>query len=279
MKDKCATSEAYLKIEHSIAELLSVCHFSEQQRRILDLIFRLSWACGKKTAYIPHQRDFEVIGVREGHIKAHIDWLVAAFVIVRRGCYYSINKDFAQWQVNRAEKYNPGKFRALVGLNLRTPDPEFTNVIQLTENGSSNLRKMEVGPYAKGKFLTPDLASPKELLNKYIHKKTIPSDSISENLPPAAENFSQTAAETWAAVLGLLRPQVNAANYATWLKNTQALLCRNHVFTLRVPNPTVAEYLDTHLRSLIEKTIIDVTHVDYKIAFDLFSSALDQNFS
>src|ERR1017187_2488987 len=77
-----ATSEAYLKIEHSIAELLSVCHFSEHQRRILDLILRLSWACGKKTAYIPHQRDFEVIGVPENHIKAHIDWLVAAFVIV-----------------------------------------------------------------------------------------------------------------------------------------------------------------------------------------------------
>jgi hypothetical protein len=200
-------------------------------------------------------------------------------VIVRRGCYYSINKDLAQWQVNRAEKYNPVKFRALVGLNLRTPDPEFTCAIQLTQNGSSTLRKTEVGTYAKGKFPTPDLASPKELLNKYINKKTIFSDSFLEEPPRVEGSISQTAAETWAAVLGLLRVQVNAANYSTWLNNTQGLLCRNHVFTLRVPNPSVAEYLDTHLRSLIEKTIIDVTHVDYKIAFDLFSSTLDQNFS
>jgi DNA invertase Pin-like site-specific DNA recombinase len=51
--------------------------FTEQQRRILDLILRLSWGCDKTTAYI--QRDFEVVGVREGHVKTHLDWLCHAY--------------------------------------------------------------------------------------------------------------------------------------------------------------------------------------------------------
>jgi chromosomal replication initiation ATPase DnaA len=67
--------------------------------------------------------------------------------------------------------------------------------------------------------------------------------------------------------LATLRPRVNAANYNTWLKDTQGVLCRDHVFMLRVPNASVAQYLDTKLRSLIEKTIIDVTLVECKIAF------------
>ena len=68
-------------------------------------------------------------------------------------------------------------------------------------------------------------------------------------------------------MLDKLRLQVNSSNYRTWLNNTHGLYCRGRVFMLAVPNPSVAEYLDTHLRSLIEKTLIGVTQSKYSIAF------------
>ena len=128
-------ADAHLRVAHSIGEQLMVSHFSEQQRRILDLILRLSWGCGKKVAFIPRQRDFEVVGVREGHIKGHLDWLVDAKVINRNESHYSFNKDFDQWRVSRSLGFSQAKLTELVRRNLNHTKEEFT------ENGSKNLRK------------------------------------------------------------------------------------------------------------------------------------------
>ncbi len=160
-------TDAHLRVAHSINEQLMVSHFSEQQRRILDLILRLSWGCGNKVAYIPHQRDFGIVGVREGHVKAHLDWLVEAKVIIRQGCYYQFNKDFDQWRVSRASGYSKEKLTEIVSINLKHDKPE------LTEKGSENLRNTEERTYGKGKFSTPELASPKERLKKVLNKDII----------------------------------------------------------------------------------------------------------
>lgn len=157
-------TEAHLRIAHSINEQLMVSHFSEQQRRVLDFILRLSWGCGNKVAYIPHQRDFEIVGVREGHVKAHLDWLVEAKVIFRQGYYYQFNKDFDQWRVSRATGYTKKKLTELVSLNLTHNKPE------LTEKVNENLRKREETAYGKRNNSTPKLASPKERLNKVLNK-------------------------------------------------------------------------------------------------------------
>jgi len=149
---------------HSINEQLMVSHFSEQQRRVLDLILRLSWGCGTKVAYIPRQRDFEIVGIYEGHIKAHLDWLIEAKVITREGCYYQFNKDFDQWRVSRASGYSQKKLTEIVRLNLNHDKSE------LTEKVNKNLRKGEETTYGKGKDPTSKIATPKERLNKYNKK-------------------------------------------------------------------------------------------------------------
>jgi len=141
-----------------------VSHFSEQQRRILDFILRLSWGCGNKVAYIPHQRDFEIVGVREGHVKAHLDWLVEAMVIIRQDYYYQFNKDFDQWRVSRATGYTKKKLTEIVSLNLNHNKPE------LTESVNETLRNTEESAYGKRKLATPNLATPKERLKKVLKK-------------------------------------------------------------------------------------------------------------
>jgi chromosomal replication initiation ATPase DnaA len=75
-------------------------------------------------------------------------------------------------------------------------------------------------------------------------------------------------------VLAKLRLQVNAANYATWLSNTRGLICREGIFMLKVPNEFVGQYLGGNLRSLIEKTIIDVTGEEWRVGFQVGNGEL-----
>jgi len=58
----------HLRITHSIFEVLMMTDFTKRQRKIIDLILRLSWGCQKNSANIPRQRDFEVLGIAETHI-------------------------------------------------------------------------------------------------------------------------------------------------------------------------------------------------------------------
>lgn len=164
-------TDAHLRIAHSITEAIMLRDFSKRQRKILDLILRLSWGCGKKYAIIPQQRTFEIVGIGESHIKVELEWLEQSQVIYQDNDRYSFNKDFDQWQVSRVCPFSPEKLTELVSLNLKDTyrNSKSTNQ-ELTETVSNNLPKKEVGTYNNGKFSTPNLASRKEILNKDINK-------------------------------------------------------------------------------------------------------------
>ena len=157
-------TDAHLRVAHSINEAIMMRDFSKRQRKILDLILRLSWGCNKGIALIPRQRDFQTVGIGEGHIKAELTWLSQSHVIVIDGDTYSFNKDFDQWQVSRVRPFIPEKLTELVRYNLNGHHPE------LTERVSSNLPKQEVSTYRNSKPVTPELASSKETLKKVLKK-------------------------------------------------------------------------------------------------------------
>jgi len=76
-----------------------------------------------------------------------------------------------------------------------------------------------------------------------------------------------SAHEIWEAALGELEVQVTKSNYRTWLEKTEGLGYQGNQFVVGVPNAFVAEYLDQNQRSLIEKTLIGLTHPDIKVVF------------
>ena len=78
---------------------------------------------------------------------------------------------------------------------------------------------------------------------------------------------ARSAQQIWEAALGELQIQVNKPNYRTWLAKTVGLSYQDNQFVIGVPNPFVAEYLDQNQRSLIEKTLIGLTHSDTKVQF------------
>lgn len=159
-------TEAHLRIAHRINEQIMSSDFSKRQRKILDLILRLSWGCGKKEAFIPHKKDFEVVGVGEGHIKGELRWLQLAKVITISGNQYSFNENYDQWRVSRAKGYDPEKLTELVRINLSRKSKTY-------QNGKPNLPKWEDSTYQSGKNSTSEMAMAKEKLKK--DKESVPS--------------------------------------------------------------------------------------------------------
>jgi len=83
------------------------------------------------------------------------------------------------------------------------------------------------------------------------------------------------AQEIWEAALGELQIQVSKPNYRTWLAKTTGLDYLDNQFIIGVPNTFVAEYLDKNQRSLIEKTLIGITHQDIKVVFQVDTNHQD----
>lgn len=153
-------TDAHIRIAHSINEQIMVSDFSKRQRKILDLILRLSWGCGKKYAIIPHQNDFEIVGVYKTDIKAELDYLVQSKVIFINGDNYQFNKDYDQWRVSLSRKYTPQRVSELLTLNLKAVSVSLTaKLVKHEPDGKQNTN-----------FPTPELASPKETIKKYINK-------------------------------------------------------------------------------------------------------------
>ena len=80
---------------------------------------------------------------------------------------------------------------------------------------------------------------------------------------------ARSAQEIWEAALGELQIQVNKPYYRTWLEKTVGLSYQDSHFIVGVPNTFVAEYLDKNQRSLIEKTLIGLTHRDVAVLFSV----------
>jgi len=86
----------------------------------------------------------------------------------------------------------------------------------------------------------------------------------------------RSAQEIWKAALGELQVQVSKPNYRTWLEKTIGLSYQDKQFVIGVPNTFVAEYLSKNQRCLIEKTLIDLTHRDINVVFQVNGKEPDQ---
>lgn len=84
-----------------------------------------------------------------------------------------------------------------------------------------------------------------------------------------------SAQEIWRAALGELEIQVSKPNYRTWFEKTEGLDYEDNEFVIGAPNTFVAEYLDKNQRSLIEKTLIGITHQKVKVKFCVIAQPQD----
>jgi DnaD/phage-associated family protein len=106
----------------------------------MDLILRLSWGCGKKTAIIPRQKDFELVGIRENKIKSELEWLVNAKVVIwnKKNNEYCFNKNYDEWRVSIVPGYSRKRFEEILHVNIETSQ----NGNQLPKTGTSQNGKL-----------------------------------------------------------------------------------------------------------------------------------------
>ena len=73
--------------------------------------------------------------------------------------------------------------------------------------------------------------------------------------------------EIWEAALGELQLQITKPNYNTWLKDTVGISFNNGFFIVGVPNAFIAEWLESRLSSLVNKTLTNIVGKPVEIRF------------
>ena len=218
-------TDAHLRIAHQISEQLMVSHFTAKQRRILDLILRLSWGCGKKEAIIPRQGDFEVVGIFKSDIKGELDLLERDGIISRDGDTYQFNKDYDKWRVSRARGYSQAKVSELLTINLSTHRQELVNhqpeSKQITNKSVSELPTEPDTKLATPKEIVKESIKQSSSLSKEdvieVYKKEIAGlyeeESLSEILEKDIEATINIFSATW--VIDAIQEAVSRKN-RTW---------------------------------------------------------------
>lgn len=187
--------DGYMRIANEFWDEVMMRDFSKRQRNILDLILRLSWGCGKKTAIIPKLRYFQLVGVRPNHVRAELEWLVKANVIEwdKASMAFAINKHYSQWSVSLSKGYDEDELNALIHLNLTSQngnessqkgkfDPEKTDDevpekgSKLPETGSLELPETGTKLPKKGSLASEVLVEVPEKGSPDFPKREVPHD-------------------------------------------------------------------------------------------------------
>ncbi len=79
----------------------------------------------------------------------------------------------------------------------------------------------------------------------------------------------RTPKEIWEIALGDLQVQVSKPNFRTWFSKTVGLSYQDNQFVIGVPNTFAAEYLEKNQRALIEKSLIGLTALHVRVAFQV----------
>ncbi|WP_010278873.1 replication protein [Paenibacillus senegalensis] len=110
----------YVGIANEIWDEVIRRNFTKRQKDILMFIWRLSYGCNRKVAHIPKQKDFELCGIRQGHIKAELEHLIDSKVILfdKEQKNYQFNKKYDEWDLSPVSQWDQERFRELLHLNL-----------------------------------------------------------------------------------------------------------------------------------------------------------------
>ncbi|SDC69241.1 phage replication protein O [Paenibacillus sp. UNCCL117] len=125
----------YVGLANDIWDEIIRRDFTKRQKDILQFIIRMSYGCGRKTAFIPKQKDFSLCGVGENKIKSELEYLENCKVIRwdRVGNEYGLNKDYDAWQVSPVRSWDEDRYKEIIHTNITLAKKERKKV---TETGS-----------------------------------------------------------------------------------------------------------------------------------------------
>jgi uncharacterized phage protein (TIGR02220 family) len=116
-------TDSHLRLAVTIQNELTLRDFTKRQYKIINLILRVSWACGKKFAVIPqYTRYFKACGLHKQDIKKELDTLTKNKVISweQSTNLFEFNKNFDEWLIPYHPESNKFVIQELINMNLKS---------------------------------------------------------------------------------------------------------------------------------------------------------------
>jgi len=112
----------YTRTANELSEAIMQSDFSKRQLNILNLVIRMSYGCGKKSALLRYS-DFELVGVHKSDIKRELEYLSGEPNVLHTEdigdmLRISINKDYTTWRISIVKGFNQQKWDELLARNL-----------------------------------------------------------------------------------------------------------------------------------------------------------------
>ncbi|NGP58183.1 replication protein [Paenibacillus thiaminolyticus] len=110
----------YIRIANEIWDEVIRRDFSKRQKDILFFIWRLSYGCQKRAAYIPQMKHFELCGVSRTKVKDELIYLEKCRVLIwdQVNKLFEINKDYENWYISLVKTWDEHEFEELISMNL-----------------------------------------------------------------------------------------------------------------------------------------------------------------
>ena len=133
----------FVRLANDIWNELIRRNFTKRQKDILLFIWRLSYGCNLKEAFIEKLKDFEICGVPATHIKKELLFLENAKVITwhKNEKLFAIKKDYDLWQISPVMGWDSERFNFLIHQNLKRKTSQNVN---FSEGHSGALSQGEV---------------------------------------------------------------------------------------------------------------------------------------
>ena len=118
--------ETFTRITNDLYGAMMQTDFTKRQRKILDLIIRMSYGCGKESALL-RLKDFELVGIHKTDIRKELDYLQSASVLLVAGECISINKNHKGWRIGLVRMADQARWQEVLRRNLAARVEQHSN--------------------------------------------------------------------------------------------------------------------------------------------------------
>lgn len=184
-------SKGYTQVPHKIGNILPLIDLTARQKRVVDLVIRLTYGCQKRYAKLRFS-DLKVVNIAPSHAGNIMFSLLKQKIIIQNGTTkeYRLNEEYLSSEVTKNVSSQLEELRTLIGKQLdkrgyqigkQKVTREATDILpeekDLTYQNSNDkgLPKREDSDLKQ-----PDFTTPKDILNKEL-KKEIDSSNIADN--------------------------------------------------------------------------------------------------
>ncbi|MEK8132928.1 replication protein [Paenibacillus filicis] len=183
----------YVGLANDIWDEIIRRDFTKRQKDILQFIIRLSYGCGRKSAFIAKLKDFSMCGVGKTNISKELIQLEINKVITwdRSGNEFSIIKDYDSWGIRPVREWDNVRFKEMVHENIKLSKKE---KVGLSNQEQEVIETITETPDEKFSFQEPSSyqIDNQSSQQEVIETITLSGKELSKQEPEVIETITQT---------------------------------------------------------------------------------------